>query len=238
MTESSATWDAVGVVAKKLATLTKVSGELAEDETVGLADWIVEEIAYAFASKEDDCGFNGDGTSTYGGITGLTVALLQPAHAGSKATAASGHDLAAEFDSGDIAALMGTLPETWWQSARFYCSAYMAANCFARLGSVAGTSIMTPSGLRPQLSYLGFPIELTPKLPGSGSQNGRIAILFGDLAASSILAERRGVTIFTSPHRFMELDQIAIVGTERVDVNNHSVGDATTAGPIVGLMGN
>ena len=70
-TESSAAWDSVGFVGKKLLALTRASSELDED-AIGLAEQITSEIAYAFASKEDDCGFNGDGTSTYGGIRGIT----------------------------------------------------------------------------------------------------------------------------------------------------------------------
>jgi len=70
-TESQATWDNVNLTAKKLAALIRLSTELAEDALINVADWVVAEIAYAFASKEDDCGFLGDGTSTYGGIQGL-----------------------------------------------------------------------------------------------------------------------------------------------------------------------
>ena len=34
------------------------------------------EIGYAFAAKEDDCGFNGDGTSAFVGISGLAMKLV------------------------------------------------------------------------------------------------------------------------------------------------------------------
>jgi HK97 family phage major capsid protein len=52
-----------------------MSTEIAEDAVIAIADWLVGEIAYAFASKEDDCGFNGDGTSTYGGMRGISADL-------------------------------------------------------------------------------------------------------------------------------------------------------------------
>ena len=55
-TESQATWDNVNLTAKKLAALIRLSTELAEDALINVADWVVAEIAYAFASKEDDCG--------------------------------------------------------------------------------------------------------------------------------------------------------------------------------------
>ena len=55
--------------------LTKYSNELNEDAVLNIGDDLAGEIAYAFALKEDQCGFLGDGTSTYGGIVGVTTAL-------------------------------------------------------------------------------------------------------------------------------------------------------------------
>ncbi len=61
----------MSLVAKKFGALTKYSRELAEDAVVNLGDYIAGEVAYAFANKEDDAGFNGDGTSSFNGIVGL-----------------------------------------------------------------------------------------------------------------------------------------------------------------------
>jgi hypothetical protein len=80
VTESQAAWDNVNLTAKKCAVLTRMSTEIEQDAVVAIADWLVGEMAYAFASKEDDCGFNGDGTSTYGGMRGLTVLAIDGAH--------------------------------------------------------------------------------------------------------------------------------------------------------------
>ena len=68
-------WDRVRLTAKKLMVLTKYSNELNEDAVLNIGDDLAGEIAYAFALKEDQCGFIGDGTSTYGGIVGLAPAL-------------------------------------------------------------------------------------------------------------------------------------------------------------------
>ena len=62
ITESTATFDDVILVAKKMAALVRISNELAEDAIISVADWVAGEIAYAFARKEDDCGFLGDGS--------------------------------------------------------------------------------------------------------------------------------------------------------------------------------
>jgi HK97 family phage major capsid protein len=59
-TESTQTFESVLLVAKKAMVLTTVSNELNEDAFVNLADDVAGEIAYAFAKKEDECGFVGD----------------------------------------------------------------------------------------------------------------------------------------------------------------------------------
>ena len=73
---SDKTWDRVRLTAKKLMALTRVSNEINEDAVINLGDDYAREIVYAFAAKEDQAGFNGDGTSAYGGITGIRQALL------------------------------------------------------------------------------------------------------------------------------------------------------------------
>jgi hypothetical protein len=55
--------------------------------------------------------------------------------------------------------------------------------------------------------------------------------------AGARMGERRGIRVKTSDDRYFEYDQIGIQATERVDIVVHDVGDATTAGPIVALIG-
>jgi hypothetical protein len=57
---SDKTWDRVRLTAKKLMVLTKYSNELNEDAVLNIGDDLAGEIAYAFALKEDQCGFLGD----------------------------------------------------------------------------------------------------------------------------------------------------------------------------------
>jgi HK97 family phage major capsid protein len=61
----------VQLTAKKIGSLVLLSSEIAEDSLPDIVDFVVNEIAYAFASKEDDCAFSGDGSSTYGGMYGV-----------------------------------------------------------------------------------------------------------------------------------------------------------------------
>jgi HK97 family phage major capsid protein len=238
ITESSASWDNVTLVAKKLGVLTRISTELSEDAVVSVADLMTREIAYAFSAKEDDCGFNGDGTSTYGGIRGITQLIIDGNHNTGKVAAAGGHPTFATLDGTDIANLIGRLPQYALPRAKFYCSSVGFAVTFERLTAAAGgNSISTLDG-SVQYRYLGFPIVIAQKLPTiTTTLNGSVMMLFGDLALASAMGERRVVTIKRSDERYFEQDQIGILGTERVDIVNHDLGDNTVAGPIVGLVG-
>jgi HK97 family phage major capsid protein len=130
------------------------------------------------------------------------------------------------------------LPKYALGNAKFYCSQYAFATVFERLvASAGGNSISTLDGAV-QYRYLGFPIVITQKLSAvTTANNGTIMLLFGDLAKASALGERRQVTIKRSDERYFDQDQVALLGTERVDIVNHDLGDNTTPGPVVGLVG-
>ena len=97
ITESQKGWDMISLTAKKLACVTRMSPELAEDAAINVVDDLAREMAYAFATAEDAAGWNGDGTSTYGGIMGMRTKFA--AGVGSFVGAVdltSGHDTFAE----------------------------------------------------------------------------------------------------------------------------------------------
>jgi HK97 family phage major capsid protein len=55
------------------------------------------------------------------------------------------------------------------------------------------------------------------------------------LSKAAAMGERRQVSIKRSDDRYFDTDQIGLMGTERVDVNVHDVGDSSTAGPLVAM---
>ncbi len=238
ITESQGLWGNVGLTAKKLATLTRSSSELDEDAVIDLGVWFASEVAYAFAGKEDDCGFNGDGTSTYSGMLGVTTLLLDGTHNAGKVVAASGHDTFAEIDLIDLTNLIGKLPAYALPTARWFTSSMGFAAVFCRLASTAGGIIMQNIGGRMMPTFLGWPIQLAQALPQVVTDlSGQVMLLFGDLSLAATLGESRGVTVARTENRYLEFDQIAWRASERVDINVHDLGDNTTAGPIVGLVG-
>lgn len=239
ITESNMSWDNINLVAKKLAAFNRTSTELDEDAAIDLGDEFAFQAGYAFASKEDDCGFNGDGTSAYGGIRGVTVLLLDGTHDAGKVVAATGHDTFAEIDAVDLANLVAKLPAIALPGARWFCSQFAFAMVFCRLAMSAGGILVLPVNGRPMPHFMGFPVQLTQVLPQVGTDlSGQVMLLFGDLQLAATLGERRGMTVARSElGQTFTGDQVAWRCTERVDINVHDLGDNTTAGPIVGLVG-
>ncbi len=239
---STPTFNMVQLVAKKCGGLSILSSEIAEDAVIDLADWLANEWAYAFALFEDQCGFIGDGTSTYLGIRGLMNLLTEAnvaTYIGAVTVATATHNLFSEIDVTDLSKLMAALPQYAKMNAKFYCSSVFNEMVFGRLKATAGgNTVQTLQGGIGE-NYLGYPIVISQVLPAGASTDydALPMCLFGDLSKSSSLGDRRQVRIFPSTHRYMDLDQIGILATERFDIVNHDLGDGTTAGPVVALTG-
>lgn len=239
-TQSSKAWDSVMLVAKKLMTLVTYSTEVAEDAVINLADDLAGEIAYAFALKEDNCGFIGDATSTYGGITGVVKALVPRVSATVASVAGvqvqTGTGSFSGVVIGDFTKTIAKLPvyadtpnAKWYMHKTFYSSIPQALMAAAG-GNNWRDLAAGPSGT----SFLGYPVEFAQVLPFTWAAN-TIYALFGDLGLAAKMGDRRQTTLFTDPYSLSANDQIQIRGTERFDINVHDVGDGTTPGPVVGF---
>jgi HK97 family phage major capsid protein len=234
--ESSFQLDAVESALKKLAILGRASTELFEDSAVDLGEYMTREIGYAFAAAEDDCGFNGDGTSAFRGISGLATKL---AGLKSSVAAASGHNTFLTLDSTDIANLMAGVLAVAIPGAGWFTSATGYAQTLCRLAAVSGGLVATqrPDGTI-SASYLGFPVHFSGKLPDIATNlTGKAMLFFGNLSMSSVLVERAQQTIIAISHdRALDTDQVLIRGVQRLDIINHSVGDVSTRGPVAMLV--
>ena len=231
--ESQAAWDNINLTAKKAGVLTRMSNEIAEDAVVSVADWLVGEIAYAFASKEDDCGFNGDGSSTYGGMRGATVLAIDANHTASKVQSSSATWSSMKIT--DLTNLMALLPQYAANGAKWFMSQQAFYGIVAGITAAAGGNRIDVLAEGPQKRLLGFDVALAQKLPIVTPGSGKVMILFGNLSKAAAMGDRRGVTMKRSDHRYFENDQIGLLGTERVDVNVHDMGDNNNAGPLVAL---
>lgn len=237
-------WDRVSLAAKKLMVLARYSSEISEDSLISMADTLANEMAYAFANKEDECGFNGDGTSTYGGIVGVRNKLLNlsATRANIAGLVVGSGNLYSELTLVDFEAVVAKLPEyadtpmaKWFVSRSFYFNVMVKLALAA--GGNAATDIETTRGKR----FLGYDVEFAQVMP-KVEANDQVCALLGDLSKGSRMGTRRGTTISLSEHALHSSDQIQVRGTERFDINVHDVGnESSTAssrepGPIVGLL--
>ena len=238
-TASDKSWDQVGLNAKKLGAQCKFSSEYAEDAVIDVAEDLASEIAHAFAEKEDDCLWNGDGTSSFGGIVGVRPKIIDGAHGAGAQDAVSGTNTFAEIAQVDLDTVMALIPKFAESGARWYCSRPCKALVFDALAAAAGGTTMMMLGDRPQPAFLGYPIVIDQKMPTSTGDLVNLAMLFfGDLSMAATMGDRRGFRVRLLEERYAELDQLAVVAFERFDIVVHDLGDGTDAGPLVALVGN
>lgn len=238
VTESTMTLSNVSLVAKKLSALTTTSNELAEDSIIPIADMVADEIAWEFARKEDDALFNGDGSTSFGGIVGLRNALGAASIIDS---AAATGDLTTAITAAVASKWFAALPAyALTPNAKIYCHKAVYHAVFERISHTAGgaTTAEVSNGIR-EYRFYGYPVVFVQGMNSaitSGTDGAHIAYV-GDLAQAAAFGDRRQVTIRTSDSALnaFEQDELAIRGTERVDIVVHGTGDASTAGPIIAL---
>lgn len=239
-TSSDPAWDKVSLVARDLAALTKMTRQLNEDSIISLGDKIVMSLMLAFTDKEDDCGFNGTGASTYGGITGLIPKLGLSANAASVYTAATGNTTPDTLDLIDFTKCMGKLPQYPNIQPKWFCHKEVWAASMLPLALAAGGTRPSDVNGGQGTTFLGYPVEITQKMPALASVTaGTIGILFGDLKLSSKLGDRRGMTVESGFENDDFTKQLmTVMGTQRFDINNHTIvdpRDGSKAGPVIGL---
>lgn len=246
ITESEARWDGIYLEARKWGVLSKFEAELSEDALTNFGDELAGEMAKAFAFSEDECGFLGDGSPRFHGIYGVTVRLreLDEDVANVAGLVEASGDTWAEISRADMTAVLERLPEyADTEDTRWSCSRKFWANVMVRLMLEAGGRSSDEIMGQRYKSFMGYPVEIAQVLPRK-SEAGSIPCLFGDLRQAARFGDRRqmAVSVTDSNRTEFQEDLITIKGTQRFDINVHSVGNASAdeeereAGPVVGLI--
>src|SRR5262249_27180535 len=240
-TESQKIWDGVSLTARKYACLILYSSELNEDAIVSVGDDLAGELAYAFAVAEDNNAFNGDGTSTFAGTNGVRNRLfsIYGAAGGVGLRLATGSGSGNNWGTGivhaDLRAVAASLPLYARGRARWFCSGIFAETVLMAqsLSSASPVVVDIANGINPV--FLGFPVEICQNMPVTAALS-QVPVFLGDLRLAAKLGETRDVSIaIADQYKFAE-DQFAIRGTQRIDIVVHDAGNASQAGPVVGLV--
>ena len=232
ITESGAELDQVQLVAKDLYTLTPVSAQVSDDAVISIADLLSRSIAQAMALKEDQCGFLGDGTSTYGHMVGLANALL----AGSKYTA-TGQTTFGALTLGSFEAMMGQVADYDGLQPEWYISRTGYNASMERLMNAAGGNNNGDLASGAPRQFLGYPVNFVNVMPKlTTALTGSIGVYFGDFRMGALFGDRKGIAIDADRSIYFKKNAIAIRSHSRFDINIHETGTASTAGAIVGMV--
>lgn len=234
--ESDPVYTNVSLVAKKLAVATRYSMELSDDAVIGIADAIAAEFSTNLAYRIDLCGWISDGTSQYGGMFGIVEKINDGTHTQSVVNAIAGNNAFENLDIEDFLNVMGRLPIYARQGAAWYISPAGKAASIDRLKYAAGGNTASDLGADGSDRFLGYPVRLVHVMNSTlGSDANKIKVLFGNMSLSSIYARRRdfGVRLFDQVYATTE--QLLLQGSMRFDINHHSLGTNSEAGPVIAL---
>jgi HK97 family phage major capsid protein len=235
----------VQLVAKKLAISTRVSNELLADNAISVADWLAQEYATEMAARIDDAFFNGTGTSSFGGISGLQQ-IDDGTHTASVVSAAASNTSVAALDIDDYLKALASLPRYAIGTSAFYMHPSVYHNSVQRMmlssgtqgsgtiGALSGGNTAANLAQGTPNTFLGLPVVWVLKMDPTPA-TGEIAAYVGDLSLSSIMATKSDMQVASSTDRYFEADQTAFRAIQRLDINHHSLGDTSDAGPVVAL---
>jgi HK97 family phage major capsid protein len=247
-TVTTATFDNVKLIAKKLMVLAATSTELNEDAVMNIGDYLAGRAAWAIAYKEDLCGWNGDGTSTYGGILGFDAAIKKQVTDLSGTWATDAHKLYASsvvqaagttwaaITLANFNTVIGKLPQYAFAMGggpKWYCSRQFYASVMQRLAVALAVDPANVYSLAATPSFLGIPVEFAQVLPVVTATE-TIPVWLANLPLSAMFGDRRELRIGMSDQVYFTSDQLALKATERFDINVHDIGNASaTAASLV-----
>ena len=232
----------VRLTARKMTCLSTYSSELNEDSVIDFGNTLAQEMSYSNALKEDQCFIDGDGTSTYGHIRGLKsmfATLTIGTAPGFRDTTTS--NTWAAMVIADLTSLIANVPVYAQAGMKFLCSSQFYYTVMVPLLNAAGgvTGSELQNGFR-QPMFQGIPVMFS-QVMGTATATSTIAVFLGNFALGCSFGDRRKQTLEFSREatiggvNLFEYDMIAIKCSQRMDINVHSIGDNTTAGPILAL---
>jgi HK97 family phage major capsid protein len=245
ITASQITFTNVQVLAKKLAILTQVSSELQEDSLVDVGAALAEDMAYVMAYNEDLATFLGDGTSTYGGITGVVPAIAAVNGGNNAGWIYTAANVTGNWNAttlADLRKLTSAIPEYADTSdAKFYMNrAFFQQVVCNDLDALSGNGFFDLTAAPgPNPTLFGYPVVYTQVLSKDPTPAADTCLaLFGNLKTGSIMGSRRDLRIQVSDQAGFISDSLYYRATERFGFQFHDLPTASVAGSVVALIAN
>jgi HK97 family phage major capsid protein len=231
ITASDQVWSQISLNCAKRAIISKCSNELLHDSVINVIDDLAVAIGNAFATREDAELILGDGSSSFGSVTGLISGM----GAGGTVDMASTKTAFSDITLANLNSLVGTMPDKYYGSAEpawLISRVAWASNVQSLVYAAGGNTLGDlASGAAPQL--FGFPVYISDQMPASAVST--FAAFFGNFNDGVVIGDRENVEISVSEEAYWANDITAVKGTTRYDINVHDAGDGSSAGAVVGL---
>jgi HK97 family phage major capsid protein len=231
ITASQVTFANVEILAKKLAILTQVSSELNEDSIVDVGAALAEDMAYVMAYNEDLATFLGDGTGTYGGITGVFKTIID--NNGSNYIATVGNSSAnwSATTLADLRKLPAAISE--YADRPGECAFYMNRAFFQQvvcsdLDALNGNGFFDLTAAPgPNPTLFGNPVIYTQVMTSDSTPAvNTVLAAFGNFKTGAIMGSRRDLRIQVSDQAGFISDSLFFRATERFGFKFHDQGSA------------
>lgn len=177
---------------KNWATLSVWTRQLDERSIVSIGEMMTISIAEAIGEKEDECGFVGDGSPAYFGVTGLINAV------GDAGVIEVSAESIESLTLMDLLVGMCKLPRKHRRTAKWYGEATVLAYCYG-VRDAAGnqlplSQIQMENGDLPRLATK--PVEEVPCMPDiSELSPGSKFLIFGSIANAAAMANKSELMI-------------------------------------------
>jgi HK97 family phage major capsid protein len=246
ITASQVTFANVQILAKKLAILTQVSSELQEDSIVDVGATLAQDMAYVMAYNEDLATFLGDGTSTYGGITGVAPAIAAVNGGANAGWIYTGADVTGDWNAttlADLRKLTAAIPQ--YADRPGECAFYMNRAFFQQvvcndLDALSGNGFFDLTAAPgPNPTLFGYPVIYTQVLSQDPTPAADTPLaLFGNMSTGAIMGSRRDLRIQVSDQAGFISDSLFFRATERFGFKYHDLPTASVCGSIAVLVAN
>ena len=213
ITESSAVWGAISCVAKKRASLMKWSAELGADALWSMADVLSDYMGRSMAEKADNEFIQGDGSASFGSVTGLK-------HKAHSFVTGAGDNFGA-LTLANLVSTAGTLGDKYHAGASWIMSRQFYSQVVLRVIAGAGGNTIDSLGIGSTgAQLLGYPVNFSDQAPIATAVDIDVCY-FGNWMDGVVFADRQGIQIATSDHVNFAEDQINIRATSRYDIQVH-----------------